>query len=94
MKNYIVYSRGILRYEGSADDNCDYTMLDGRPTFYSRLNAGDKVTVFVYVQLEPSHSVPQYITNKQLLAERRDYDCLDTPAGSPMRAKNRVVTRF
>lgn len=88
MKNYVVYSRGILRYEGSAEDCCDYFMLDGRPTFYGRLNANDKVTIFVYEQ-ENLGSMHMH-----LLAERRDYDCLETPAGQPMRAKNRIVTKF
>lgn len=89
MKTYVVYSRGILRYEG-----IDYVMEDGRPSFSSSLNENDNITVFVYEKLETSSSVPKYITDRQLLSERRDYVCLDTEDFEPMRAKSRTVTKF
>lgn len=81
MKNYVVYSRGLLRYEGPAEECNDYSMEDGRPTFYGRLNENDKVTIFMYAE-------------NGAWNERRDYVCLDTEANEPMRAKSRVVSKF
>ena len=94
MKHYVVYCRGLLRYEGSEQDHCDYTMNNGRPTFHSKLNSSDKVTIFVYESVGQSSSLPRDLWDKAVLVERRDYDCLDTEAGQPMKAKSRYLTTF
>lgn len=79
-KTYVVYSRGLLRIEGRAEDGCDYVMNSGRPTFHSKMKNGDIVYIFVY--------------NSAGLSERRDYYCLNTEHHQPLKAKKCVVTRF
>lgn len=74
---YVVFSRGLLRVEGKVEDECDYKMVNGRPTFYSKIKKNDIVSVFVY--------------DMGYLIERRDYFCLDTDANKPLRARKCVL---
>lgn len=77
---YIVHLRGLLRVCGSLADGGEYSIKNGRPTFYTGISDLDVVSVFVY--------------ECGTLVERRDYFCTRTSAGQPLRAKKKVVTYF
>ncbi len=77
---YVVHLRGLLRVCGSLADGGEYSIEDGRPTFYHLVSEFDVVSVFAY--------------DCGSLLERRDYYCARTQAGQPLRAKKKVVTHF
>lgn len=74
MVEYVVYSRGILRTEGSAQDGCDYIMVDDRPAFHTgSIHDDDIVTVFQYYN--------------GTMEFRTDYITWNSPRQQPIRIK-------